>query len=298
MTKKILCLLGIFLAIIIGTFLYCDTCCDSCSLMLDGSGTTATGPLYIKDEDGTFEYTSNDNFNFTHSDYEILTPVSYEVEDGVSKLFAYLGVYPSKIIDITGYYSSDETNNSAFPNLGFARAAALKNYLVSKGISSKQINIKGRLKDDLENKNGTLFGPLGFRVRTPSKLFLIKQEQDVKALRDKLKESPIILYFEPAQAKIDLTEKQRQEIADISVYLDKVDGAVCIITGHTDNTGGRATNMRLGQNRADFVKNYLIRNGIPPEKINATSEGPDSPIADNSTEDGRAENRRTVITIN
>jgi len=107
-----------------------------------------------------------------------------------------------------------------------------------------------------------------------------------------------VLHFNTGQAAINLTAEQRQKIADISRYLDKVDGATCSVVGHTDNTGARATNIQLGQGRADFGKAYLVRNGIPDSKINASSKGPDEPIADNSTETGRAENRRTVITIN
>ena len=70
------------------------------------------------------------------------------------------------------------------------------------------------------------------------------------------------------------------------------------IVGHTDNTGQRETNMRLGQERADFAKAYLMRNGIPENRINATSKGSDEPIASNATEEGKAKNRRTVITLN
>ena len=81
-------------------------------------------------------------------------------------------------------------------------------------------------------------------------------------------------------------------------YVYKVDGASIMVTGHTDNQGSRDTNIKVGQERADFAKNYLIDNGISSSKISSTSLGPDQPIADNTTEEGRAENRRVVITIN
>jgi outer membrane protein OmpA-like peptidoglycan-associated protein len=70
------------------------------------------------------------------------------------------------------------------------------------------------------------------------------------------------------------------------------------LVGHSDNTGQRAANIVLGQQRADFAKSYLMRNGIPENKIIATSKGPDEPVASNATEEGKAQNRRTVITLN
>ena len=106
--------------------------------------------------------------------------------------------------------------------------------------------------------------------------------------------------FSPVQfdlAQINLTAEQRQKIADISHCVDKL-GVKIQVVGHTDNTGQADNNMVLGQGRADFAKNYLIRNGILGVNIEATSKGQTQPIADNNTEEGRKENRRTVITIN
>ena len=70
------------------------------------------------------------------------------------------------------------------------------------------------------------------------------------------------------------------------------------ISGHTDNTGNANTNMNLGKGRADFAKDYLVKNGILSDNIETSSKGQTNPIADNNTEEGRTKNRRTVITIN
>ncbi|MDH4070465.1 MAG: OmpA family protein, partial [Ignavibacteria bacterium] len=64
------------------------------------------------------------------------------------------------------------------------------------------------------------------------------------------------------------------------------------IAGHTDNTGSRATNMRLSQQRAESVKNWLTGRGVEPERITTSSYGPDKPIAPNNTKEGRDKNRR------
>jgi OmpA-OmpF porin, OOP family len=69
--------------------------------------------------------------------------------------------------------------------------------------------------------------------------------------------------------------------------LDRVD-----IAGHTDSTGSHGYNVRLSRDRARSVRQYLLQRGIPPARLTATGYGPDKPIADNETEDGRAKNRR------
>ena len=65
------------------------------------------------------------------------------------------------------------------------------------------------------------------------------------------------------------------------------------IEGHTDNTGPREFNMALSRSRARSVRQYLLsRGGIDPARLTAVGYGPDRPLADNNTEEGRAKNRR------
>jgi outer membrane protein OmpA-like peptidoglycan-associated protein len=70
------------------------------------------------------------------------------------------------------------------------------------------------------------------------------------------------------------------------------------IEGHTDNTGDEAYNERLGLQRAEAVRAYIYEaHGIPLHRISVFSFGESQPIADNSTRDGRAQNRRVVIKV-
>jgi outer membrane protein OmpA-like peptidoglycan-associated protein len=64
------------------------------------------------------------------------------------------------------------------------------------------------------------------------------------------------------------------------------------IAGHTDNTGSRATNMKLSEQRAESVKNWLTGRGVEPKRISTSAHGPDKPIAPNTTKEGRDKNRR------
>jgi outer membrane protein OmpA-like peptidoglycan-associated protein len=67
------------------------------------------------------------------------------------------------------------------------------------------------------------------------------------------------------------------------------------IGGHTDNTGGSATNLRLSQARADAVRAYLASKGVGPERMVARGYGPSQPVAPNTTPAGRAQNRRVEL---
>jgi outer membrane protein OmpA-like peptidoglycan-associated protein len=69
------------------------------------------------------------------------------------------------------------------------------------------------------------------------------------------------------------------------------------IGGHTDSTGGVEYNLELSRKRAESVRNYLVNRGIAAERIMSKGYGSGSPIADNSTESGRAQNRRTELKV-
>ncbi len=70
---------------------------------------------------------------------------------------------------------------------------------------------------------------------------------------------------------------------------------VAEIRGFTDSTGSPQHNQTLSQNRAQSVANYLSQHGVAPNRLAANGFGQSNPIADNSTEGGRAQNRRVEI---
>ena len=75
-------------------------------------------------------------------------------------------------------------------------------------------------------------------------------------------------------------------------------GAYFEIEGHTDNTGAKLANEKLGLDRAEAVKRYLYEtHQIPLHKMNVISYGEDKPAAPNNTKAGREQNRRVVIRV-
>ncbi|QCX02081.1 cell envelope biogenesis protein OmpA [Aggregatimonas sangjinii] len=297
-------LLGILITIIAGIFLYMKLC-SSCGVPNVAEEEPAkevvaqpvapqptSYPFALSD--GEYAYNVNDNFNFNVSSSTYLEPLSQKVRDGIIPgLKDFLTENENKVLNITGYYKGDENNDSAFPNLGLARANAVKNYMVSQEIPSSQINTMGKLMGDMVPDGNVFLGPVNYSIAEVA----ANAEDEIKALYDKIEADPLVLYFDTAEASINLSASQKQKVADISRYLDKVEKAKCEVVGYTDSQGRRRTNMRLGQERADFAKAYLIQNGIAEDRIKTDSKGPRDPVASNDTEEGRAKNRRTVISI-
>jgi outer membrane protein OmpA-like peptidoglycan-associated protein len=70
------------------------------------------------------------------------------------------------------------------------------------------------------------------------------------------------------------------------------------LVGHTDNVGNRNDNISLSRARAEAVKTYLMQKGIPGSRFQKVDgKGQDDPVAENTTDAGRARNRRVVITL-
>lgn len=84
-------------------------------------------------------------------------------------------------------------------------------------------------------------------------------------------------------------------VADV---LKEYNKTTITVSGHTDNVGRDDANNTLSQNRANAVSQYLISRGVAGGRLNAVGYGKSQPIADNSTENGRAQNRRVEIRIN
>lgn len=69
------------------------------------------------------------------------------------------------------------------------------------------------------------------------------------------------------------------------------------ILGHTDNTGSDAINNPLSVDRANSARDYLVARGVAPTRFTTDGRGSREPVADNSTNDGRAKNRRVEIFV-
>ena len=97
--------------------------------------------------------------------------------------------------------------------------------------------------------------------------------------------------------RYELKPESKYELDKLVFLLKKFPFMKIEIGGHTDNTGDKAKNKTLSQNRAKAVKDYLVNAGIDGTRLNAVGYGDSKPIAENTTDTGRAKNRRTVFKV-
>jgi outer membrane protein OmpA-like peptidoglycan-associated protein len=97
--------------------------------------------------------------------------------------------------------------------------------------------------------------------------------------------------------KFDLKKKSMVELDKLINFLAKNKTVKIELGGHTDNVGSAKSNQLLSENRAKSVYSYLLENGVPAERLTAKGYGDTKPIADNATEQGRADNRRSEFKI-
>lgn len=93
--------------------------------------------------------------------------------------------------------------------------------------------------------------------------------------------------------RADLKPQIRQVLDQFAQGLDR--STVVRVIGHTDSTGPDSVNDPLSRDRADSVRRYLEDRGVPGNRIETAGRGEHEPIADNSSDAGRARNRRVEI---
>jgi len=103
------------------------------------------------------------------------------------------------------------------------------------------------------------------------------------------------LEFESGQAVIK--QSSFANLNKVVAVLNENAGYSISLVGHTDNTGNSEENLKLSKDRANSVKQYLINNSIAAERISAIGYGDSKPISSNSTEAGRAKNRRVDFNL-
>jgi OOP family OmpA-OmpF porin len=110
--------------------------------------------------------------------------------------------------------------------------------------------------------------------------------------------SSMALDVEFASGQAAIRPQFRTAMEKATQFIKEHPGRKVLVEGHTDSIGSEAYNLRLSQQRAESVRNYLIENfQVDPAEITGRGYGEADPVADNSTQEGRQQNRRVVITI-
>ncbi len=126
------------------------------------------------------------------------------------------------------------------------------------------------------------------------------EETPIKVMKAVLKGDKIEILekvqFETGSA--DILEESFGLLDEVAEILEKNPQITKIrIEGHTDSKGGKRMNKRLSGKRAKSVRDYLADKGVDRDRMSSKGYGQAKPIADNDTDEGRAENRRVEFNI-
>ena len=121
------------------------------------------------------------------------------------------------------------------------------------------------------------------------------QAKQAQAELDNIKQMVARKDIEPITFKTGSAElliSSNKTLDQVAAAVKKYPNLKLRVEGHTDNVGGDAFNVKLSQQRADAVKNYLVGQQIPADQVTAVGVGKADPVASNNTAEGRAQNRR------
>jgi len=259
------------------------------------AATAALAPASLLIKDGSaFSATAPKNIDFKRSSYNYITPLSGEVNTSLDKTAAYLKANPDRSLTINGIYGKDEKNNSVFPNLGIARANNVKQILTKSGVSGGQLLTSASLIGSGVTWKDVMYNGVNFNFGKTTNDLAAR----LAAIKSRFNGKPITLYFATGKQEVNVTSQQRQDFSDLVFYLDNVAKSSLEVSGHTDNKGAANINTRLSRKRAEFVRDYLVGNGLGRNRLTTKGFGPDKPIATNDSDAGRSKNRRVEVRLN
>ena len=187
---------------------------------------------------------------------------------------------------ITGYYRAGEKDGES---LALARANALK-AMIAPTIPENRIHVTSKMIDADGLAEGS--DPKESAGFSWSKMVL---KEDKGAIIETEKDITILF---------PTNSTDREQTPEVEEYLrnliakHKDTNSTFTVIGYADDVGKPDLNYKLGLGRAKGIASFLSRNGIDASRITTDSKGENDPVADNSTEEGRRQNRRVVITVN
>ena len=109
-----------------------------------------------------------------------------------------------------------------------------------------------------------------------------------------------LVSLEPITFEIDsavITAESEKTLTRALGYFEEYPEVLVLVEGHTDSDGSDTYNFDLSEQRAESVLNFLVANGVAPNRLRSRGFGETTPVADNATEDGKAANRRIEFSL-
>jgi outer membrane protein OmpA-like peptidoglycan-associated protein len=263
-----LAILFILLWLIFGWFLHKDYCACCCNP--DGAKKLITG-------DSTQRMNQSGPLMFNYDSEKSIRGEGWEAYK--KQILSQLS--DQHLLELNGWYRSDEKNNSKYENLGMARAHDARSLFPE--VKEDHIRYLSTLLNDAV--------PDKLKPFTSVEIASRLNQVNIKEIANKT----LIYFLSNSTSKINSK--------DVESYLDDVAKRVISskekvrLVGYTDNVGNDDSNLKLGLMRAEVIKAYLVKKGTPPSSILTDSKGKLLPIASNDNNEGKAKNRRTELEI-
>ena len=185
---------------------------------------------------------------------------------------------------------TDSTGDAGYNmDLSKRRAQAVADYLVSTGVEAGKLRTIGRGKYEPIASNESEEG------RSQNRRVDIIVVAEPRAL-DTIRFPSVALFprrsaeiTEAGRAIMEQNRAESRELLSRASYIE--------VVGHTDDVGDDAYNQELSEQRAAAVRDYLVETGVDASKIVTIGAGENSPVASNTTDEGRAENRRVDVLV-
>jgi OmpA-OmpF porin, OOP family len=187
---------------------------------------------------------------------------------------------------------------SSAAHLGLEEMARLRNGQVA--INGKEFVIRGaaesdQIAGDIRSVLSTDLPP-GFKSRDEITV-MSREEKAADSCQTLMRQTSAKGTINFERAKADLTMDSTQTLKDLAQIANECPTFSIQIEGHTDAEGTDERNQRLSDRRARAVADFLSQNGVDPHRLSTAGYGASRPIADNSTPEGRARNRRIEFTV-
>ena len=244
--------------------------------------------ISIADTEMDFKAGTDDNLLFPLNSCEYIQPLSEPLTKVFQDAVTHLNSNANRMLVLTGLYRGNETNECGnSQDLGYGRAEKVKSMLVGMGAPAAQIRTQSLANDVTLYDDNSVLGGVEYEFIS----------SDIGDVEERLRAGNITLYFDTNKRNLSLTAEQQKYFDDLKYFIAQKPDAKISVSGHTDDRGDYKYNKRLSRKRAEFVRDYMVENGIPKKNIVARGFGPDKPLGTNDTKEGREKNRRVEIKI-
>ena len=176
-------------------------------------------------------------------------------------------------------------------------ALALLGYLLSRTRAPRVADLGSRAVTTAENALARIPLPNGTNLSVPQGSINYRLANFLGDRSATLPRTFVFDHLNFVSGSTQLTTDSDKTVSDLAQVLQAYPSAQVQLTGHTDNTGNPQSNQALSLARANTVKTMLVNDGVASNRISTQGLGQERPIASNDTEQGRAQNRRTELTV-